>query len=109
MLFIYSRLILVNLISCIENGAEFTMRGIPYSEHKDKKKCLTRFQVDLFRKYAPVQRLLFPIPAILRTIFIKFSQGRFVISTPSQGENQGELSDTVYDSKPGNFGGVVTW
>ena len=109
MFFIYSQLILVLRISCIENGAECTMRGIPDIEHNDKKKCLPRFHVELFQKYAPVQRFISPIPGILTTFFSNLLDGRFVTSTTSRGETQMKLSNRVSDSKPGNIGGFSTW
>lgn len=85
------------------------MRGIPDIEPIDTKKCLNRFQGDLFRKYAPVQRLISVIPGKLTTFFIKFREGRFVTSTISPGENQRNLFDMVSDSKAGIFGGFSTW
>ena len=85
------------------------MRGIPDIEHNNKKKCLPRFQVELFQKYAPAQRFTSPIPGILPTFVIELLGGRFVTPTTSRGENQMKLSDRVSDSKPGIFGGFATW
>ncbi len=85
------------------------MKGIPDIEPIDTKKCLTRFQADLFRKYAPVQRLISLIPGILTTFFIKFIEGRFETSTISPGENQRSLPGMVPDSKSVIFGGFTTW
>jgi hypothetical protein len=109
MVFIYTQLILVTRNSCAENGAEFTMRGIPDTEPIDKKKCITRFQVAPFRNYAKVLLLIPPIPDILTTFFIIVIKGRFVTSITSPGGNQGELPDRVSDPRPGNSGGVAPW
>ncbi len=85
------------------------MRGITDIEPIDKKKCITHFQVDLFRKYTLVQLLISPIPGIMTTFFIIFIKGRFVTSTMSPGENQRELSDRFSDPKSGNFEGGAIW
>jgi hypothetical protein len=108
MFFIYTQLIMLIKISCIENGAGFTMKGITDIEPVDKKKSIARFQVDLFRKYTPVQLLISPIPGKMATLFIIFMKERLTTSTMSPGGNQRVLS-RVSDSKSGDFGGIAAW
>jgi hypothetical protein len=85
------------------------MRGIPDAETVNKKKCILRFQMDIFRKYNLVQLLISPIPGILTTFFIIFIIGRLVTSTMSPGKNQRVLSEMTPDSKSGNSGGAAPW
>jgi hypothetical protein len=85
------------------------MRGIQGIGPMHRKNFITTFMGGLFRKYAQ-SRLLMPlISGIVPSFIIRFMKRHARNLNRVSEENREKLSETVYDSKSGNFRGVAPW